>query len=113
MPERPRRLRLAAETPPAPLPPPQPEIAPVSAPPTAPELEQRAKLLAQTGAMLRVVAGVLAIRLQLLLALIGAFVLAIGAMQWQSFAGLYVLVAWCLLAILPLVWLEYSGRPRA
>lgn len=57
------------------------------------------------------IARVLAVRFQLLLSLIGAFVLAIGAMQWQSPSGLYVLIAFCALTVLPLVWLEFSGRP--
>lgn len=58
------------------------------------------------------IAKVLAVRLQLLLSLIGAFVLAMGAMAWQTPAGLWVLTAWCILAVLPLVWLEWGGRPR-
>jgi hypothetical protein len=59
------------------------------------------------------IARVLAIRFQLLLALIGAWVLALLAMQWQTQASLFVLIADCVLTVLPLVWLEFSGRPRA
>ena len=58
------------------------------------------------------IARVLAVRFQLLLSLIGAFVLALGAMQWQSPMGLYVLMAFCAGTVAPLVWLEFSGRPR-
>lgn len=58
------------------------------------------------------IARILAVRFQLLLSLIGAFVLALGAMQSQSTAGLLVLIAFCALTVLPLVYLEYSGRPR-
>lgn len=58
------------------------------------------------GAVMRV----LAVRLQLLLSLAGAFVLALGAMAWQSWPGLAILIAFCALTVLPLVWLEYHGR---
>ena len=63
-------------------------------------------------AVFAAIAKVLAVRLQLLLSLIGAFVLALGAMRSQDWPGLSVLIAFCGLTILPLVWLEYSGRPR-
>jgi hypothetical protein len=63
-------------------------------------------------AAFRSIARVLAVRLQLLLSLIADFVLAILAMQWQTPAGLYVLIAFCALTTAPLVWLEFSGRPR-
>jgi hypothetical protein len=67
--------------------------------------------LAQTAATYQVVAKVLAIRSQLLLAVIGAFVLSMYAMSWQTNAGLLVLIAWCLLTVMPLVALEWRGRP--
>jgi hypothetical protein len=109
IPGRPRTPRLVAAT----LPPP-PIIEPpaqVEADPREAALQRRAQILAQIGGAQRAVAAVLAVRLHLLLTLIGAFVLAMGAMQYQSTAGLLVLIAWCCLAILPLVWLEWSGRP--
>ena len=110
--EKPRHPRLVE-----PPPPEQAEPAPALIIQQAPdprdaEFQTRARVLSQTGATLHVVSRVLAVRLQLLLALIGAFVLALGAMQWQTPAGLYVLIAWAVLTILPIVWLEYSGRPR-
>lgn len=58
------------------------------------------------------IARILAVKLQLLLTLLGAFVLALGAMAWQSQMGLAVLIAWCCLAVLPMVWLDYAGRQR-
>lgn len=63
-------------------------------------------------AAFRAISRILAVRFQLLLSLIGAFVLALHAMQWQTSAGLWVLIAFCALITGPLVWLEYSGRPR-
>lgn len=58
------------------------------------------------------IAKIVAVRLQLLLALIGTFVLALGAMAWQSNAGLWIVIAFASLTVLPLVALEYLGRPR-
>jgi hypothetical protein len=75
------------------------------------ELNKRSAALAQTAATYQVVAKVLAIRSQLLLAVIGAFVLSMYAMSWQTNAGLLVLIAWCLLTVMPLVALEWRGRP--
>lgn len=87
---------------------------PLPAPPTpatifVPQKPAAADLL---NAAFAAIARVLAVRLQLLLSLIGAFALALGAMAWQSPAGLYVLIAYSALTVLPLVWLEFSGRPR-
>jgi hypothetical protein len=67
---------------------------------------------AMLNAAFRAIARVLAVRFQLLLSLIGAFVLAIMAMMSQAPASLYVLIAFCVLITGPLVWLEFSGRPR-
>lgn len=63
-------------------------------------------------ANLRAIAMVLSARALLLLTLIGAFVLGLEAMSWQTAMGLYVLIGWCVLAVLPMVGLEVSGRLR-
>lgn len=82
---------------------PQPQVVHVPTPPNAAALIQAA---------FAAIAKVLAVRFQLLLSLMGAFVLAVLAMQWQTPAGLYVLIAFCALTTAPLVWLEFKGRPR-
>lgn len=82
---------------------PQPQVVHVPTPPSAAVLIQ---------AVFSAIAKVLAVRFQLLLSLMGAFVLAVMAMQWQTSAGLYVLMAFCALTTAPLVWLEFKGRPR-
>lgn len=51
-------------------------------------------------------AAVLAVRLFLFFAIIGAFILAQAALPDQTEHGLYILVAYCSLTILPLVWLD-------
>lgn len=82
---------------------PPPQVVHVPTPPNAAALIQAA---------FAAIAKVLAVRFQLLLSLMGAFVLAVLAMQWQTPAGLYVLIAFCALTTAPLVWLEFKGRPR-
>jgi hypothetical protein len=64
-------------------------------------------------AVFTAIAKILAVRLQLLLALIGAFVLALLAMSWQSNIGLAVLAAYCCLTVIPLIWLAWPDRGRA
>lgn len=49
-------------------------------------------------------------RLLLLLAVLGSFVLGLLAMQRETYPALAVLVAYCCLTVLPLVW--SSVRPR-
>jgi hypothetical protein len=49
-------------------------------------------------------------RALLLLALLGAFVLAVIAATHETTASLYVLIAWCVLTILPIVFLEVRRR---
>lgn len=53
---------------------------------------------------------VLATRILMLLALVGGFVLAFRAMDAQNWASLYVLIAYCTLTVLPLVYIELSAR---
>jgi len=55
----------------------------------------------------------LSARLLLLLALAGAFVLALMAMQSQSYQSIGILIAYALLIVGPMVYLEARGnRPR-
>lgn len=65
----------------------------------------------QIMAMFGAISRILAARFLLLLALIGAFVLAIMAMQAQTTASIWILVSYCLLTIAPLVGLQW-GKPR-
>ena len=58
---------------------------------------------------LSAIASLLAARLLLLLAVIGAFVLAIRA---DGTPGLYVLISYCVLTVLPLVILDIVTRQR-
>lgn len=64
-------------------------------------------------AVFEVVGRIIAVRLFLFLALIGAFVLALYAMSWQTTAALAVLISYCVLSVLPLVALEWRGRVLA
>ena len=51
-------------------------------------------------------AAILAIRLFLLFAVVGAFILAQAALPDTTYHGMFVLIAYCALTILPLVWLD-------
>lgn len=74
-----------------------------------PDVAQTQAMLAQTLGVIAAIAGLTAVRLLLLLAVVGAFYLATIAANNPIGAALYVLVAYCVLIVLPLVWLE-SGR---
>lgn len=63
--------------------------------------------------MFQVFALILATRLMLLLSLAGAFVLALQAMEHQTYPAIIMFCAYCLLIIAPLVYLEIRSRPRA
>lgn len=63
--------------------------------------------------MLAASAAVFATRLILMTALVGAFVLAIMAVQSGSWLSLGVLVAYAILIVIPLVWLETRTRWQA
>lgn len=76
--------------------------------PTPQEAPKASALLAVFAA----IAKILAVRLQLLLSLVGAFVIALLAMAWQSYIGLAILGAFCLLTVIPLVWLAWPERSR-
>ncbi len=53
---------------------------------------------------------ILSARALLLLSLLGAFVLAVMAMLWQTLPALEVLIAYAMLAVLPVVYLETRRR---
>ena len=56
------------------------------------------------------IARVLAVRFLLLLSVVGAFVLASMAMASQSPMSLSILCAYAALTVIPLVWLDRTGR---
>ena len=60
---------------------------------------------------LRAVAMVLAARFLIVMALAGTFVLALMAMQNQTPTGVYLTVAFALLTLAPLVFMEVRQRP--
>lgn len=62
--------------------------------------------------VLAALASLLAARLLLLLSIAGAFVLAVMAVRDGSYIGLAVLVAYCSLTLLPLVWLDVVTHRR-
>ena len=53
---------------------------------------------------------ILSARALLLTSLVGAFVLAVMAMTWQTLPALEVLVAYAILAVLPVAYLETRRR---
>lgn len=57
-------------------------------------------------------AAILAIRLFLLFAIVGAFILAQTAMLDATNHGIYVLISFCVFTVLPLVWLDVYGKKR-
>ncbi len=60
--------------------------------------------------MLKALAQILSLRAILLLAMIGAFVLAIKAAESQTPMSLGVLGVYCAFAILPIAYLEIRGK---
>lgn len=61
--------------------------------------------------VLRAISRILAIRLLLFLSLVGGFALAVMAMVQQSWLSLALVVAFVLLTVAPLAYLEIAGRP--
>lgn len=59
---------------------------------------------------LEAIGAVIFPRVLLLLALSGAFVLSLYAMAWQSNIGLAILIAFSVLTIGPLSWLDRMAR---
>ena len=91
---RPQRAQAIADSPPAaaPQPPPKSDHAFVG--------------------VLAALTSLLAARLLLLLSISGAFVLAVMAMQAQSYAQLAVLVSFCCLTVLPMTYLDVVTHRR-
>ena len=55
-------------------------------------------------------ATILAVRIFLLFAIIGAFVLAQAALTDTNNHSMWVLISYCSFTILPLVWLDLHGK---
>ena len=89
---------------------PQPTAQPTPAPTPSPTPSPYPTVAVLT--VLRSIAMVLAIRLQLLWALAGAFILALLAMSQQSYIGLAILAAYCALTVIPLVVLAWPDRQK-
>jgi hypothetical protein len=83
---------------------------PASPAPTNKSDQAQDHLLAQTLGVIAAIAGLTATRVLLLLAVIGAFYLATIAANTQSNPSLYVLIAYAVLIVLPLVWLDSNKR---
>lgn len=66
--------------------------------------------LAGAQGLLHAVAALLAVRLLLMLALLGAFILSVMALHLGSYQAAGVLVAYALLIVMPLVWLERTSK---
>lgn len=60
--------------------------------------------------VLAAIGAILAVRLLLLLAIVGGFVLAVMALTGGTYQAAGVLIAYAVLIVLPLVWLE--SRPK-
>lgn len=71
-----------------------------------PETRPPPKSISTVEGILKLAGFALSARALLLLALIGAFVLAVMAASVESMMRLYVLVAYCLLVVAPIVALE-------
>ena len=87
----------------------QPSIAPPAArPPMSPISTVGG--LSSVEAVLKLAAYAVSARALLFLALCGAFVLAVMAMATESLMRLYILTAYCLLVVAPIVALEFRKR---
>lgn len=93
---------------------PSPEMVQQFTPPPAPvapnPIPPNNIILAQTLGVIAGIAGLTATRVLLLLAVLGAFYLATIAANTQSNASLYVLIAFAVLIVAPLVWLDSTKR---
>jgi hypothetical protein len=70
-------------------------------------------ILAQTLGIISAIAALTAVRLLLLLAVVGAFYIAVIAAMSPAMGPLWVLIAYAVLIVLPLVWLDSNKRLRA
>ena len=84
-------------------------VAPAPEPKKNPVVETLNAFLPVFGAL----ATILAVRLFLLFAVIGAFVLAQAALPDTTYHSMWVLVAYCSFTILPLVWLDLHGKKKS
>jgi hypothetical protein len=110
LPERPRRpMAVVPPTPIAAAPENRSSTPSVAAPPSPSPSRwiQRQEAILD---MFQVFASILAVRFLLFLSLIGAFVLALQAMDRQTIPAIAVLVCYSILIIAPLVWLEVRGK---
>ena len=78
-------------------------------PPAQPEPRQDYSSLLGT---FRAIAMILAVRVILLLSVLGGLGLAIGAMRAATESALYVLIAYALLVIAPMVALDWRKGPK-
>lgn len=85
---------------------PGPELSQDTAPPTVDTSAERLAMYRAIASVIAASAAVLSTRLILLLGLIGAFVLAVMAARESSLIDLAILVAYAVLVLVPLVWLE-------
>jgi hypothetical protein len=81
-----------------------------TSPPTSePTNDAQQAMLSQTLGVIAAIAGLTAVRALLLLAVAGAFYLATIAASGPP-SSLYVLIAYAVLIVLPLVWLDSTRR---
>lgn len=81
-------------------------------PPTSPQPETASTTqpsASDISAIMRTIAMILAVRLLLLLTLLGAVALALMAMTNPNPMTMAVLAIYCVLAVLPMVWLERTA----
>lgn len=76
---------------------------------TAAVTRDRARLWGAMG-MFQAIAQILAVRLILMLAVIGGFSLGFFALRQQAWLSLCVVLVYNLLVVVPLVWLDQAGR---
>jgi hypothetical protein len=81
-------------------------------PPSEPKVALTPNLNIQILAMLRAFSLILSARLLLLFAMIGAFTLAVMAEMKGGYLNLAVLVAFCVLTIIPLAVIDYLCRHK-
>lgn len=78
------------------------------------KIAREQQMIARISAALRFAASILMVRMLLLLTLTGAFALATMAVQTQTWISVAVLAAYCLLVLMPTVYVETrtSGPPQ-
>ena len=81
-------------------------VPPIQTEPEAPKPTDPSRLEMMT----RVIIQVLSVRALLLLAIVGAFILAVKSMTDQSYMSLGVLGVYCAFAIVPIAYLEIRSK---